>query len=249
MLDNVMIGRYYPIKSQVHQMNSLAKIICTFLFVILSLISSNLVLNSLLFLMVIIIVLMSKIELKIYLKIISSLKLFILFIIVINLIFKVSLSLIAVMVIRLIIIVLYTSVLTLTTAPTELTYGLEQFLSPLKYIGVPVSKIALILTLAIRFIPNLLDESKRIMKAQISRGARYDSFKNKMISLKYLIVPLFMITFKKADDLAQTMEVRLFSINSKKNNYRSNKWHLYDSYMILIHSCLLLAVIVSEVIK
>lgn len=244
MLNNVMIGRYYPVNSSIHRMNPLSKIICTFMFVILSFLSSNLILNILLLFLTFTIVLMSNVDLKVYLKTLNSLKWFILFIILINLLFKVSISLIIVFVIRIVILVLYSSALTLTTPPTELTYGLELFLLPLKIIGFPVSKMALMLTLAIRFIPNLLDETKKIIKAQSSRGARYDNFKNKLLGIKSLLIPMFVITIKKADNLAQIMEVRLFSVSETRSNYRMNKWHLFDSYMVLIHLVILISVIV-----
>lgn len=250
MLHNyVMIGRYYPITSRIHNMNPLSKILCTIIFVVLLFLSNDLFFTGLITLFVILIVLMTKVPLKIYWQALKSLKILIFFIIIINLIFNVEYQTIIILVMRLILIVLYTSVLTLTTPPTEITYGLEKFFTPLRLIGIPVNKMALSLSLAIHFIPTIIDQASKIMKAQTCRGINYTTskIKDKLIGFKSLLIPMIINSIKKADILAMSMELRLYNITSKRTNFRMNKWGFFDTYMLLVHSTILILLIIREV--
>ena len=116
------------------------------------------------------------------------------------------------MVLRIIFLVISTSLLTLTTSPIALTDGLEYLMKPLKKIGVPSHEIAMMMTIALRFIPTLMEESEKIMKAQMARGADFTSgniFKRAR-NLVPLLVPLFVSAFRRADDLAVAMEARCY---------------------------------------
>ena len=154
-----------------------------------------------------------------------------------------------VMLSRIILLVLYTSILTLTTPPNEITYGLEKFLSPLKIFRFKVSKMALSISIALRFIPTVIDEANKILKSQACRGIDYyhSTLKGKFVAIKALIIPMFVLTVKRADELADAMEVRLFSINKKRTNFRQNKWGLYDTYLVSIHVILLFALIYRSI--
>ncbi len=250
MLNNVMIGRYYPITSKIHCMNPLSKIICTFIFTLLMFLNNSLFFVCLITIFVILITLMTNIPLKIYIKAIKSLKIIIIFIIMINAILKVSVTVSIIMVSRLVLVVIYSSVLTLTTPPTELTYGLEQFFTPLRLIGIPVNKMALTLSLAIRFIPTIIDQANKIIKAQTCRGIDYTNskVKDKLIGIRSLVLPMLVYSFKRADELAVSMELRLYNINKKRTNFRMNNWRFFDTYMVLIHSIILVLLVVREVI-
>ncbi len=251
MLNNsVMIGRYYPITSKIHKMNPLSKIICTIIFILLMFLSNHLFFAGLITGFVILIVLMTKVPLKTYWQALKHLKILIIFIIIINLIFKVDFKVTIMMVTRLVLIVLYTSVLTLTTPPTELTYGLEKFFTPLRLIGIPVNKMALSLSLAIRFIPTIIDQANKIMKSQTCRGIDYTNskIKDKLIGIKSLMLPMIIHSFKKADALALSMELRLYNINKKRTNFRMNKWGFFDTYMFLVHAVILVLLIIREVV-
>jgi energy-coupling factor transport system permease protein len=113
---------------------------------------------------------------------------------------------------RLSMLVITASLLTLTTAPIALTDGLEYLLAPGKRIGIPAHELALMLTIALRFIPTLLEEAERIMKAQMARGADFNSggIVQRARSLLPLLVPLFVSAFRRADDLATAMEARCY---------------------------------------
>ena len=250
MLNKIMIGRYYPINSKIHKMNPLSKIICTVIFVLLMFLTNDLFFIGLITGFVVLILLMSNIPLKVYFGAIKNLKILIVFIIIINIIFGVNWQTIIIMLARLILVVLYTSALTLTTPPTELTYGLEKFFTPLRLIGIPVNKMALSLSLAIRFIPTIIDQSNKIMKSQTCRGIDYSNskIKDKLIGIKSLMLPMIIHSFKRADELAISMELRLYNINKKRTNFRMNKWSFFDSYMFFVHSVILVLVVIREVV-
>ena len=248
MLNRIMIGRYYPVNSQVHKMNPLAKIICILLFVVMIFFTYDIKFNIIISILVILMLLNTKVPIKIYFKTILSIKWLLLFIFIINLILGFNFHVTIITVLRLVYIVLYTSILTLTTPPTEITYGLEKFFSPLRLIGIPVNKMALSISLALRFIPTIIDQGNKIIKSQASRGIDYynSNLQGKILALKSLIIPIFVLSIKRADDLADAMEVRLYNINNKRTNFRQNRWGLYDTFLVIIHLSLFI-LIVKEV--
>ena len=245
MLNNLVLGRYYNSNSKIHSMNPLSKIICTLIFVLMVFICNDIKLMLLLSLLAFLFTEFSKVPRSIYLKTIKSLKFILIFILVIDLIFKVDIIVTIINMLRLVTVVIYTSILTMTTPPTEITYGLEQLLSPLRLIKIPVNKIALSISLAFRFIPTLIDEGNKILKSQASRGVDYynSNLKDKFTAIMSMIIPMFVITLKRADDLADAMTVRLYNINARRTNFRVNKWNSFDTYMIIIHLFLFLFLI------
>lgn len=237
MLNNVAIGRYYSINSPVHSLNPIIKIIGTLLFIISVFFADTLTSNLGLFFMVTFMVVLSKVPSSVYFKTLKSLRGLLIALFIINIIMGVGVKETAIIAVRLIFIVIYTSMLTLTTSPTEITYGLEKVFSPLKIIKIPVNKMALSLSLAIRFIPTILDQADKILKSQASRGIDYNNskIKGKFMALNAMLYPMFSLSIKRADDLADAMEVRLFSINSKRTNYRINKVKIFDILVLLLH--------------
>ena len=110
--------------------------------------------------------------------------------------------------------------------------------------------MALSLTLAIRFIPTIIDEANKILKSQASRGIDYynSNLKGKYVAVKAMLFPMINLTIKKADDLADAMEVRLFSINNKRTNYRINKWNMFDNYIVFVHIILFIICLIKGVV-
>ena len=149
MLNKVMIGRYYPIDSFVHKMNPLAKIICILLFVVMIFLTYEFRFNIIISILLLLMLSNTKVPFNVYLKTVLSIKWLLLFIFLINLILGTSLQITIITIMRLIYVVLYTSILTLTTPPTEITYGLEKLFLPLRIIGIPVNKMALSISLAL----------------------------------------------------------------------------------------------------
>ena len=132
-------------------------------------------------------------------------------------------------------LIIGSSVLTLTTTPTVLTGGLELLFSPLKKIGIPVSAFVMMISIALRFIPTLVDETDKIIKAQTSRGADFEN-KNPLKRIKAMIpilIPLFVSAFRRADDLAVAMECRCYNADSKRTSYRQFRFGKYDLYALI----------------
>jgi energy-coupling factor transport system permease protein len=141
---------------------------------------------------------------------------------------------------RIAVVIMITSLLTFTTMTTELNYGLESLLHPLKKIKVPVDVMTMMISLTLRFIPTLLVETDKIMKAQASRGVDFNEskFKDKVNQIISLLVPVFVISFKRSEDLANAMEVRGYVIGQKRTRIDTYKISLKD-YVVLCLSIVL----------
>lgn len=250
MLNNITIGRYYPANSLIHKMHPLAKILVTLLFIISLFITDNLIYLGLLTILLMGMLLLSKVPFMIYIKSIKGIKIIIIFILIINLLCGVNIILTLSIIIKMILIVLITSLLTLSTSPTEIAYGLETLFMPLRIIGIPVNKMALSISLALRFIPTIIDEGNKILKSQASRGVDYynSNIKGKFLALKAIILPMFALSIKRADQLSETMEIRLYDINKKRTNYRINKWSLFDTFAVCLFIFVLIFMIYRVII-
>lgn len=144
-------------------------------------------------------------------------------------------------VVRLLYMIIITTILTATTKPLDLTLGIEKLLKPLEKIKFPAHIIAMMISIALRFIPTLIEETQRIMNAQASRGVDLDngSLKEKLMAILSLIVPLFISAFDRADQLANAMEARGYNPNAQRTRYKVLKMSSLD-YIGLISSGFLL---------
>ncbi|MDD2470215.1 MAG: energy-coupling factor transporter transmembrane protein EcfT [Bacilli bacterium] len=246
---NIMIGKYIPLNSKIHQMNPISKIICLLLFLILLMFDSTIML-ALLSILTILVISFSQIPFKVYLRSIKALKVLIVFLFLITLIFNGSWYQMITSLIKIILGILYTMVLTYTTSKSEITYGLENVFSPLSVFKLPVKQMSLSLTLALRFIPNIFEQTDKIMKSQASRGIDFghSNVKGKVIAISSMIVPMFILSTRKADMVADIMEVRLYRGDIKRTTYRHHKWSHFDENMILLHLGLLIYNIIRMVI-
>lgn len=150
---------------------------------------------------------------------------------------------------RLVALVLYSLLLTLTTTPLSLTHGMGYFLKPLKYIGLPTDEVAMIMSIALRFIPTLMEESQRLMRAQLSRGADFESGSifRKAKNLVPLIVPLFISAFRRADELALAMEARGFRLGARRTRLHEDIIAPRDWSVLLVVAAALAAVLVLNI--
>src|SRR6056297_3550131 len=227
MLRDITIGQYYPVESLIHRRDPRLKILAVFGFVIVLFMIDSLANYVYAAGFLFLIIVASKVPLKYILKGLKPIFLIILFTFTINMfltrgeiiykmgIFEITsegLHQAVFMSLRLVFLIIGTSVLTLTTSPIELTDGIERLLNPFKKIGVPAHELAMMMTIALRFIPTLLEETDKIMKAQMARGADFESGNvlNRAKSLVPLLVPLFVSAFRRADDLAMAMEARCY---------------------------------------
>ncbi len=228
MIRDITIGQYYPADSPIHKVDARVKIVITLLyifslFVIQSFVGYAVVVGSLA-----VIIKMSKVPFKFMIKGLKSLIFIIVFTAIINLfvtkgetplftIWRFTATLEGVyfaikMCLRIILLIIGSSILTLTTTPIKLTDGIESLLKPFARIGVPAHDIAMMMTIALRFIPTLLDETDKIIKAQQARGADFDTgnLVSKAKALVPILVPLFISAFRRADELAMAMEARCY---------------------------------------
>lgn len=148
--------------------------------------------------------------------------------------------------VRLIIIVTLSTILTLTTKPTDLTLGLEKLLKPLSIIRINAEEIALIISLALRYIPTLLDEANKIMLAQASRGVDFNEgkLKDKITQIVSLLVPMFIISFNRSDDLANAMEARNFVPGNQRTRLHMLRWKRLDTLTIVFSTLVMVLSIV-----
>ena len=151
-------------------------------------------------------------------------------------------------IIRLILMISLTMVLTSTTKPLDLTYALEWYLSPLKVIKFPAHEIAMTISIALRFIPTLLDETDRIMKAQESRGVdfKHGKISTRLRAIVSLIVPLFVSAFQRSEELADAMEARSYNPKAKRTRYHVLKFHFADLFSFILCGALMSGIIVMS---
>lgn len=250
MLNKIYIGNYYPEKSNVHDMNPLSKIICAFLFILMTLFSGDLEISGILTLLVMIMIMNTDIPLVVYYRILKNLKYILLTLFIAFLLATFSFWSAITVLLNASLIIAYVSILTLTTSPTEIIYGIERLLIPLKYFDVNISKIALNIGLGLRFIPTVIDQGENILKSEASRGIdKNNSFKEWFIAVKGMIVPAVTLSVRRFNNLKIIMSLRLFGINKTRTNYRINKWRLFDTYLLVIHLAIMIIIIMRGVLS
>ena len=227
MIRDITLGQYYPGDSWVHRLDARTKIIATLLYLIELFVVNNFYGFLITAVVLFTVIAISKVPLKFIFRGLTAVFLIIAFTFLLNL-FMVDgrvlwhwkfltityegLSRAFFMAVRLVLIIIGSSIMTLTTKPVELTDGLEKLLSPFSKIGLPSHEIALMMTIALRFIPTLMEETDKIIKAQQARGADFESGNlfQRAKSLIPILVPLFVSSFRIAQDLALAMEARCY---------------------------------------
>jgi len=230
MIKDITIGQYIPGDSFVHKLDSRFKILISVLFIVNLFLVNNFVGYLYIFVFLVVTILISKLSFKYIYNGLKPILVLLLITAILNIfmtsgngalpliewhfikIYKEGLITAAFMIVRLVFLIMGTSILTLTTSPIELTDGIESLLKPFKRIGVPAHELAMMMTIALRFIPTLMDETDKIMKAQMARGADFESGNliSRAKSLIPILVPLFISSFRRADELAMAMESRCY---------------------------------------
>lgn len=227
MIRDITLGQYYQGDSVIHRLDPRVKLIATLVYIISLFVVKNYIGYAVCFVFLTIAIGLSKVPVKFMVRGMKA----ILFLLIITVLFnlfltpgetlvsfwiftitKEGLKQAFTMAVRLSMLIIGSSVMTLTTTPNNLTDGLESVMKPLKKIKVPVHEIAMMMSIALRFIPILLEETDKIMKAQIARGADFESGNliKKAKSMVPLLVPLFISAFRRANDLAMAMEARCY---------------------------------------
>ena len=258
-MDKLILGRYIPGNSIIHRLDPRSKLLAMFLFILLIFWANNLVTNLLLFVFVFSLVLLSKVPLKFFLKGIQSMVFIIAFTTLFQLfltsggatifqfafirITEAGLSQAGIIFSRFILIIFFSTLLTLTTTPLSLSDAVESWLKPLKVFKVPAHEIGLMLSMSLRFVPTLMDDTTRIMNAQRARGVDFGEGKlvQKVKSIIPILIPLFASSFKRADALAIAMEARGYNGGEGRTRFRRLAWKRNDSLAII--SLLILAIL------
>lgn len=247
MLNNITIGTYLPLDSVIHRLSPLSKIISLVFFLIGVFLINDFKLYGISLVIVLIIVKMAKLSIIRLFKSLKILMFMFIFLIIINsLLISTGDKLFTVLGIsvysdaflntfkvflRLTLMIFMSSVLTLTTKPLDLTIGIEQLLKPLKRFKFPVHEVAMMISIALRFIPTLIEETNKIMIAQASRGVDFQAkkIKHKIKAIISLLVPLFVSSFKRADDLANAMEARGYNPSAQRTRFNQHNWYFKDT--------------------
>ena len=246
MLKDITIGQYFPGDTPVHKMDPRSKILVVIIYIAALFTAKGIVSYLLTLVFLILCVKVSKIKYKALTKGLKPLIFIICFTAILNMfytdgnvlvrlwIFKITdkgIRQAVLMVARIIMLVTGTFLLTYTTSPITLTDGLESLLNPLKKLHVPVHELAMMMSIALRFIPTLIEETDKIMSAQKARGADFETgnLLQKAKALIPILVPLFVSAFRRADDLATAMECRCYTGGVGRTRLSPLRWHRRDT--------------------
>ena len=264
MFKDIIIGKYIPGDSPLHRLNPTVKLIFTILYVAALFMADSPISYMIFSLYTLTLILVSGVPIKVILKGIRPMLWIFIFTAVLNVfmtpgeelwsvpVFSFSLKITkegvtagAVMTIRLLYLIIGTSLLTLTTSPLQLTDGIEKLLSPLNKIKVPSHEIAMMMTIAIRFIPTLAEETDKLMKAQTARGADFETGNiiKRARAMMPLLIPLLISAFRRADELAEAMEARCYTGGKKRTRMKESRFTGLDgaACVIFFLACALLA--------
>ncbi len=265
MIRDITIGQYYPADSIIHKLDPRVKLLGVVLYVI-SLFTFRSIWGFLIITLALIgMIRLSKVPFGFMVKGLKAIVIILIITAVFNLFLTPGETLVALwkikitkeglknavfMAIRLIYLILGTSTLTLTTTPNQLTDGMEKALRPLNKIRVPVHEIAMMMSIALRFIPILIEETDKIMKAQIARGADFESgnLMKKAKAMVPLLVPLFISAFRRANDLAMAMEARCYNGGAGRTKMKPLKYKKADYVSYGIEAVYMAAVILTRVL-
>ncbi len=246
MLRDITIGQYYPVESCIHSLDPRTKIILVLIYIVSIFFIDSFLGYAAIVVVLGIIIRLSKVPLKFILKGLKSIAFILLFTMSLNMflvggetvifkfwIFTLSVEGIIIAIqmgFRLILLIVGSSLLTLTTSPIRLTDGIESLLNPLKVIKVPAHEIAMMMSIALRFIPILLEETDKIMKAQTARGADFEtgSIVKRAKAMVPILIPLFVSAFMRAEDLAMAMEARCYRGGEGRTKLNKLKYHQAD---------------------
>ncbi len=246
MASNITIGSYYPGKSIIHRLDARTKIVLTLLFMVCVFLVDHLYGYAFMAVFFGIVIFLTGIPFSYFLRSLKPLLFILVFTVVLNIFFvggkdmlfewgfikvyREGLRQAAFLGLRLVFLIAGATVMTLTASPIELTDGIERLMSPLRKVRFPVHEMAMMMSIALRFIPTLLDETEKIKRAQMARGADFESgniFKRAKAMIP-LLVPLFISAFRRADELALAMEARCYKGGDGRTKMRESHFALRD---------------------
>ena len=262
---DVSFGQYYPSNSFVHKCDPRLKILFLIAYIVAIFMAKNFYALGVCALAFIVVAGFSKVPFTSLLRSVKGVLFLLLFTAILNLFFhagetivfswwiititKEALYFTAFFAVRLFLLVLASTMLTLSTTPVSLTDGIESLLTPLKWNRFPVHELALIISIALRFIPILTDETGRIMNAQKARGADFESgnFVKRIKALLPILIPLLISAFRRADELGDAMDARCYSGSKKRTKYKKLTYGWRDLLAAVLAAALLAAIILLKI--
>ena len=265
MIREMTLGQYYKADSILHKLDPRVKLLGTLLFVITLFFPKSLLSLGITTAFLILIVKLSKVPVSMMIRGVKPLFIIICFSAIINMISvsgdmlvkigpitiaKQGLWMAFYLVVRLVYLVIGSSVMTFTTTPNQLTDGLEKGFHFLKKVHVPVHEIAMMMSIALRFIPILVEETDKIMKAQMARGADFETGNliQKAKSMVPLLVPLFISAFRRATDLAMAMEARCYRGGEGRTKMKPLKYEKRDHKAYLVYAVYLVLMVAGRIL-
>ena len=264
MLKDITLGQYFPGQSVIHRLDPRTKLTMLVVYIVALFLAEGWVSYGLVFVFLAVVIRLSTIPLKSILRGMKPLVMILIFTGVLNLFFTQDgevlvkfwvltvtsggLSRALMMMARILMLISGTFLLTYTTSPIALTDGLEAFMNPLKKVGVPVHELSMMMCIALRFIPTLIEETDKIMSAQKARGADFESgsLTDRAKALIPILVPLFISAFRRADELATAMECRCYQGGEGRTKMKQLHYHREDFLSYCAGAVLLAAVIVLK---
>ena len=264
MLSDLTFGQYYEANSVVHRLDPRIKILILIAYVVFIFVAQNFYAFLALALFLLACIILAKIPFSDMLKSMKGILFIIIITVILNLFFyqsetktvlfwiitKEALIFSAYMALRLITLVMASVLLTFTTTPVALTDGIESLLSPLKYIKFPVHELALVMSIALRFIPILMNEADRIIMSQKARGADFESGNviKRAKSMIPVLIPLLISAFRRAEELGDAMDSRCYSSSAVRTKYKKLKLKLGDLFAVILSIVVFTGVIVLNVV-
>ena len=264
MLKDITLGQYFPGQSVIHRLDPRTKLTMLVVYIVALFLAEGWVSYGLVFVFLAVVIRLSTIPLKSILRGMKPLVMILIFTGVLNLFFTQDgevlvkfwvltvtsggLSRALMMMARILMLISGTFLLTYTTSPIALTDGLEALMNPLKKVGVPVHELSMMMCIALRFIPTLIEETDKIMSAQKARGADFESgsLTDRAKALVPILVPLFISAFRRADELATAMECRCYQGGEGRTKMKQLHYHREDFLSYCAGAVLLAAVIVLK---
>ena len=264
MLNDITLGQYYPAKSFVHKLDPRMKLILLILLIAVVFTANTVPSCIFAVVTVLVTVALSKVPFRLYFSSLKAIWFLVIFTAVLNMFYIDGRTLFeigpltvtfegvrqsCIIALRLVCLIIVSSTLTFTATPTELTGAIESLLSPLKIIGVPVHELAMLMTIALRFVPTLLEEAEKIMSAQKARGADLESggIFQRVKALVPILIPLFVSAFRRAYDLALAMECRCYTDGKGRTHLNEMKLRFRDLVaLILVSGCLAAVILLNH---
>ena len=264
MLKDITLGQYFPGDTLIHRLDPRTKLLCVILYIVALFNAKSVLTYAIVAVVLTVCILISKVHYKALTRGLKSVYIIVAFTAIMNLFFSGGTPVADVwllrhityegirsaiaMVLRIVMLIMGTFLLTYTTSPISLTDALEHLLSPLKKLKMPIHELAMMMSIALRFIPTLMEEADKIMKAQMARGADFESgnvFKRAK-SMLPILIPLFVNSFRRADELAMAMESRCYHGGEGRTRMRMLKFHMGDLAAVIIFAAFIAAVALAQ---